>query len=181
VPKDALLSAVDLMVSVQHQNVVLFVGFCMEPPCLATECCEQGSMQDVLRVASSRAASPVAPLTWRRLLLMVADAASGMQHLHSLNIIHRDLRSSNLLVATDWSVKVADYYTYTLINQVAKQGGGTLQSTRQEWRAPEVMEGRPYAPASDVYSFGVVLWEVLTWKEPWSNVNPWAVRHHILV
>ena len=167
--------------AVDHPNVVRFVGFCVAPPCLATEYCPLGSMQDILSRATSRAASPVGALTWRRLVAMAADAAAGMAHLHARSppVLHRDLKSSNLLVGSDWTVKVSDYVTCPIVEAATRAQtvvpGTQGRASDKRWLAPEVMEGRTHSPTSDVYSFGIVLWEVLTWQLPWANVNPWGI------
>jgi serine/threonine protein kinase len=87
--------------------VVQFLGFCLSPPCVAAEFCSRGSVFDVLRGA---AADPdaAAELTWRRTLDMAIGGATGMLHLHtrSPQVVHRDLKSPNLLVTGEWTVKV---------------------------------------------------------------------------
>ncbi|RZC62253.1 hypothetical protein C5167_023988 [Papaver somniferum] len=80
-------------------------------------------------------------------VVLFMGVARGMNYLHRHNppIIHRDLKSSNLLVDKNWSVK---------------------------WMAPEVIRNEPADEKSDVYSFGVVLWELATLKIPWNDLNP---------
>ena len=96
-----------LMASMRHPNIVGFMGLCVDPPCIITEYCERGSLTDVLR-AGKRDAAAAAELTWPRRLGMALEAATGMHHLHSQSppIIHRDLKSPNLLVDAHWHVKV---------------------------------------------------------------------------
>ena len=79
---------------------MLFLGVCLQPPCVVTEYCQQGSLFDVLRKA--RKAPPYAErLTWPRRLLMLLDAAKGLLYLHSHTpaILHRDFKSPNLFSA----------------------------------------------------------------------------------
>ena len=115
-------------------------------------------------------AAVAAELTWQRRLAMVADAAAGMLHLHTRTppILHRDLKSPNLLVAGDWTVKVADMGLSKLMDEATRGSSGTTGgASNPRWLAPEVLSGESPTAASDVFSFGVVLWELLTWKLPW--------------
>ena len=109
---------------------------------------------------------------------MALDAARGMLYLRSLNpaILHRDLKSPNMLVTAEWRVKVADFGLSKISDLI---GGNTAMSTVQNnnprWLAPEVLRGggatagRP----SDVFSFGIVMWELLTWEIPWGSLRDW--------
>ncbi|MED6121337.1 copper transport protein ctr1 [Stylosanthes scabra] len=94
-----------------------------------------------------------------------------MNYLHHRNppIVHRDLKSSNLLVDKNWTVKVGDFGLSRLKDATlltSKSGRGTPQ-----WMAPEVLRNEPSNEKSDVYSFGVILWELMTQSIPWENLN----------
>lgn len=98
-----------------------------------------------------------------------------MNYLHHCNppIIHRDLKSSNLLVDKNWTVKVGDFGLSRLKHATyltTKTGKGTPQ-----WMAPEVLRNELSDEKSDIYSFGVVLWEIATEKIPWDNLNSMQV------
>ncbi|KAL0912262.1 hypothetical protein M5K25_018224 [Dendrobium thyrsiflorum] len=98
--------------------------------------------------------------------------AKGVNYLHCLNpsIVHWDLKSPNLLVDKNWSVKVCDFglsrlKEHTFIS--SKSAAGT-----PEWMAPEFLRGEPTNEKSDVFSFGVILWELLTMQQPWKELSP---------
>ncbi len=176
----ALAAEAGLMASLRHPHIVQFMGICTLPPAVVTEYCARGSLADVLR--AGRAARPGAAeaLTWRRRLGMALDAATGMLHLHARSppILHRDLKSPNLLVDDHWRVKVADFNMSRLVEESAGgAGGSSLAAMNPRWLAPEVLGGEGATAASDVYSFGIVLWELLTWELPWARDNPWAIVH----
>ncbi|MFS7923942.1 putative protein kinase TKL-CTR1-DRK-2 family [Helianthus anomalus] len=161
---------IDIMKRLRHPNVLLFMGSICSQDKLAivTELLPRGSLFNVLHNCGHS-------LDIRRRLKMAADVARGMNYLHHRNppIVHRDLKSSNLLVDKNWSVKVGDFGLSKLKHATfltARSGGGTPQ-----WMAPEVLRNEPSNEKSDVFSFGIILWELVTQRVPWSNMNPLQV------
>lgn len=163
-----------MMAALRHPNVVGFLGICLSPPCMVTEFCARGSMTDVLRGGKSSPAK-AAMLDWARRLNMALDAAKGMLYLHAHTppIIHRDLKSPNLLVDKHWRVKVSDFNLSKLMDEGSVMS--SMAATNPRWLAPEILTGNNATFASDVYSFAIVLWELLTWELPWGPTNPWQV------
>ena len=164
-----------LMAALRHPNIVGFLGVCTSPPCVITEYCARGSLTDVLRGARQSPAK-AAQLDWARRLNMSLDAAKGMLYLHAHDpaILHRDLKSPNLLVDKHWKVKVSDFNLSKLMDPDEVQMS-SLAATNPRWLAPEILAGGSATFASDVYAFGIVLWEMLTWQLPWAGANPWQV------
>ncbi|CAL9219880.1 unnamed protein product [Arabidopsis halleri] len=161
---------VSLMKRLRHPNVLLFMGAVTSPQhlCIVSEFVPRGSLFRLLQRSMSK-------LDWRRRINMALDIARGMNYLHccSSPIIHRDLKSSNLLVDRNWTVKVADFGLSRIKHQTyltSKSGKGTPQ-----WMAPEVLRNESADEKSDIYSFGVVLWELATEKIPWENLNSMQV------
>ncbi|XP_068660974.1 uncharacterized protein [Aristolochia californica] len=161
---------VSLMKRLRHPNVLLFMGAVTSPQrlCIVTEFLPRGSLFRLLQRNTTR-------LDWRRRVHMALDVARGMNYLHHCNppIIHRDLKSSNLLVDKNWTVKVGDFGLSRLKRETyltTKTGKGTPQ-----WMAPEVLRNEPSDEKSDIYSFGVILWELVTETIPWENLNSMQV------
>ena len=163
-----------MMAALRHPNVVGFLGVCMGPPCIVTEYCSRGSLTDVLRGGKSSPAK-AALLDWTRRLNMALDAAKGMLylHAHAPPIIHRDLKSPNLLVDKHWRVKVSDFNLSKLMEEGSVMS--SMAATNPRWLAPEILTGNNATFASDVYSFAIVMWELLVWDLPWGPTNPWQV------
>ncbi|XP_073111935.1 uncharacterized protein [Elaeis guineensis] len=157
---------ISIMKRLRHPNVLLFMGAAYSPERLAivTEFLPRGSLFRILH-KNNQALDP------KRRLKMAFDVARGMNYLHRRNppIIHRDLKSSNLLVDKNWTVKVGDFGLSCLKSSstlTAKSTQGTPQ-----WMAPEVLRGECSNEMSDVFSFGVILWELMTESVPWSHLN----------
>ncbi|XP_027066037.1 serine/threonine-protein kinase CTR1 [Coffea arabica] len=163
------LREVQIMKRLRHPNIVLFMGAVTKPPNLSivTEYLSRGSLYRLLHKPGAREM-----LDERRRLCMAYDVAKGMNYLHKRNppIVHRDLKSPNLLVDKKYTVKVCDFGLSRLKANTflsSKSAAGT-----PEWMAPEVLRDEPSNEKSDVYSFGVILWELATIQQPWCNLNP---------
>ncbi|XP_061368711.1 serine/threonine-protein kinase CTR1-like isoform X1 [Gastrolobium bilobum] len=163
------LREVAIMKRLRHPNIVLLMGAVTQPPNLSivTEYLSRGSLYRLLHKPGAKE-----QLDERRRLGMAYDVAKGMNYLHKRNppIVHRDLKSPNLLVDKKFTVKVCDFGLSRLKANTflsSKSAAGT-----PEWMAPEVLRDEPSNEKSDVYSFGVILWELSTLQQPWGNLNP---------
>ncbi|KAK8307237.1 hypothetical protein V6Z12_D03G180900 [Gossypium hirsutum] len=157
---------IDIMRKLRHPNVLLFMGavYSQERLAIVTEFLPRGSLFKALHKNNQA-------LDVKRRMRMALDVARGMNYLHHRNppIVHRDLKSSNLLVDRNWNVKVGDFGLSRWKNGTfltTKSGRGTPQ-----WMAPEVLRNEPSNEKSDVFSFGVILWELMTVSIPWNNLN----------
>lgn len=162
------LREVAIMKRVRHPNVVLFMGAVTKRPHLSivTEYLPRGSLFRLIhKPASGEILDP------RRRLRMALDVAKGINYLHCLKppIVHWDLKTPNLLVDRNWTVKVCDF-------GLSRFKANTFLSSKSvagtpEWMAPEFLRGEPSNEKSDVYSFGVILWELVTLQQPWNGLS----------
>lgn len=153
--------------NLRHPNIIAFLGGCVVPPniCFVMEYMPRHSLHNVLH------AQPRTKLEWRLVVKMALDAARGMNYLHSSHpsIVHRDLKSHNLLVDVNYTVKVTDFGSARIKEHFAY----TLSCIgTPQWMAPEVIRGEHYSEKCDVYSFGIVLWELFTQEDPYANMHP---------
>eukprot|EP01038_Epipyxis_sp_PR26KG_P004553 gene4553-6425_t len=156
-----------VMSKVKHTNIVSFLGACMTPPnlCFIMELCEcslfQLLHQDRMKYSNHEA------------LQMAIDVGSAMEYLHSLSpaIIHRDLKSLNILRAFNGRLKLCDFGLVKVRNATA----GT-----PAYMAPELIENNPYNKSVDVYAFGVLLWEILANEVPFYNVSISDIRQRVV-
>ncbi|CAL9759552.1 unnamed protein product [Musa acuminata subsp. burmannicoides] len=167
---DEFRSEVRIMRRLRHPNVVLFMGAVTRPPNLSivSEFLPRGSLYRILH-------RPNCQIDEKRRIKMALDVARGMNCLHTSvpTIVHRDLKSPNLLVDKNWTVKVCDFGLSRLKHSTFLSSKSTAGTP--EWMAPEVLRNENSNEKCDVYSFGVILWELATLRMPWSGMNPMQV------
>ncbi|KAF3789970.1 PTI1-like tyrosine-protein kinase 3 [Nymphaea thermarum] len=172
------LTQVSAVSRLKHENVVELLGYCVEGNLrvLAYEFATMGSLHDILHGRKGvQGAQPGPTLDWMQRVKIAVDAARGLEYLHEKvqpSIIHRDIRSSNVLLFEDFKAKIADF---NLLNQ-APDMAARLHSTRVlgtfGYHAPEYAMTGQLTQKSDVYSFGVVLLELLTGRKPVDHTMP---------
>eukprot|EP01099_Mayorella_cantabrigiensis_P007206 TRINITY_DN627_c1_g1_i1.p1 TRINITY_DN627_c1_g1~~TRINITY_DN627_c1_g1_i1.p1 ORF type:complete len:443 (-),score=63.24 TRINITY_DN627_c1_g1_i1:404-1732(-) len=165
-----------MLCRLQHPNIVQLLGFCTSPThqCLVTEYLQGGSLSENIVGMKTKGDRIEIPL----FLKIASDISKGMLCLHTERIIHRDLKSANILVSSlsidvAVCVKVADFGISTA--HVNDREHTRYQGTFS-YMAPEVFSGS-YTPKVDVYSFGMILWEMLTLEKPWSEIkHPYQIE-----
>ncbi|KAG6422857.1 hypothetical protein SASPL_113239 [Salvia splendens] len=172
------LTQVSMVSRLKHDNIVELLGYCVDGNLrvLAYEFATMGSLHDILHGRKGvQGAQPGPTLDWIHRVRIAVDAARGLEHLHEKlqpSIIHRDIRSSNVLLFEDYKAKIADF---NLSNQ-APDMAARLHSTRVlgtfGYHAPEYAMTGQLTQKSDVYSFGVVLLELLTGRKPVDHTMP---------
>ena len=91
-----------------------------------------------------------------RMLYIVEDLVLGLNYLHSRKVLHCDLKSSNVLIDSNWNVKLCDF-GLSRIRKFDKRAQVGRVGT-PHWMAPEILRGGEYEEYSDIYSFGMILW-----------------------
>ncbi|XP_076959447.1 serine/threonine/tyrosine-protein kinase HT1-like [Bidens hawaiensis] len=158
-------SEVALLSRLYHPNIVQFIAACKKPPvyCIITEYMSQGTLRMYLNKKEPYS------LSTETVLRLALDISRGMEYLHSQGVVHRDLKSNNLLLNDEMRVKVADFGTSCLETQT-QESKGNMGTYR--WMAPEMVKEKPYTRKVDVYSFGIVLWELTTSLLPFQGMTP---------
>jgi len=165
---------VALLTVTQHPTTVRFYGACSkgDKPFLCVDYFKRGSLEKVL----SRSTNSKYPIDDSLIVNMAMNAANGLSFLHSKHIIHRDVKTQNFLVNDVFAVKVIDFGVSRIIDNEQKM---TLIGT-PIWMAPEVLARSKYTEKADVYSFGLVLWAMVSGKQPFDDVNPFALANAVV-
>ncbi|KAK0158310.1 hypothetical protein PV328_009329 [Microctonus aethiopoides] len=165
----------------EHENIVQLEGVCLKEPnmCLVMEYARGGSLN---RVLSGRKIRPDVLVDW------AIQIARGMDYLHNkapISLIHRDLKSSNVLLSEpieneDLQCKTLKITDFGLAREVYKTTRMSAAGT-YAWMAPEVIKQSTFSKASDVWSYGVLLWELLTGETPYKGIDALAVAYGVAV
>ncbi|XP_029157499.1 mitogen-activated protein kinase kinase kinase 11-like isoform X2 [Nylanderia fulva] len=165
----------------KHENIVQLEGVCLKMPnmCLVMEYARGGSLN---RVLNGRKIRPNVLVDW------AIQIARGMDYLHNkapISLIHRDLKSSNVLLSEpiendDFQYKTLKITDFGLAREVYKTTRMSAAGT-YAWMAPEVIKQSTFSKASDVWSYGVLLWELLTGETPYKGIDALAVAYGVAV
>uniref|UniRef100_A0A672SA71 Mitogen-activated protein kinase kinase kinase 20 n=1 Tax=Sinocyclocheilus grahami TaxID=75366 RepID=A0A672SA71_SINGR len=156
----------DILSVLSHRNIIQFYGAVLEAPNygIVTEYASCGSLFDYLSSAESEDISMKQIMTW------AMDIAKGMHYLHAeapFTVIHRDLKSRNVVLTADAVPKICDFGASKFHSHTTHMSlVGTFP-----WMAPEVIQSLPVSETCDTYSYGVVLWEMLTREVPFKGLE----------
>ncbi|XP_011028450.1 PREDICTED: probable leucine-rich repeat receptor-like protein kinase At5g49770 isoform X1 [Populus euphratica] len=158
-------SEIEVLSRVHHKNVVNLVGFCFErgEQMLIYEFVRNGSLMDSLSGLSG------IWLDWRRRLKVALGAARGLAYLHELvnpRIIHRDVKSANILLDESLNAKVADFGLSKPMDNSELILATTQVKGTMGYIDPEYQKTLLLTEKSDVYGFGVVLLELVSGRKP---------------
>jgi serine/threonine protein kinase len=153
-----------VMSQVKHSNIVTFLGASMVPPnlCFVMELCDN-SLYNILHENREQFSD-------HDIIQMAVDIGSAMEYLHSLKpaIIHRDLKSHNVLRSSDdGRLKICDFGLVKCKNTLA----GT-----PAYMAPELLENKPFNKSVDVYAFGILLNELFALEIPFFGLDINSIR-----
>ncbi|GFR62660.1 mitogen-activated protein kinase kinase kinase 9 [Elysia marginata] len=164
-----------------HSNIAALRGVCLKPPnlCLVMEYAAGGSLN---RVLNGKRIPPEILVNW------ALQIAHGMHYLHELaplTLVHRDLKSSNILLKESIdngdlgqkNLKITDFGLAREVEQTTRMSAAGTYA----WMAPEVIKLSRFSKKSDVWSYGVVLWELLTGETPYKGIDALGVAYGVAV
>ncbi|XP_076846374.1 mitogen-activated protein kinase kinase kinase 10 [Brachyhypopomus gauderio] len=163
----------------RHPNIICLRGVCLKEPnlCLVMEYARGGALN---RALAGKKVPPRVLVNW------AVQIATGMDYLHNqtfVPVIHRDLKSSNILILEPVeredlggrTLKITDFGLAREWHRTTKMSAAGTYA----WMAPEVIKLSLFSKSSDVWSFGVLLWELLTGEVPYREIDALAVAYGV--
>lgn len=164
---------VTILATAQHPALLYFIGATDTAPfCILTEWMPGGTLYQELNNFHR--------LTQTQLTKCAIDIARGMAFLHSMQIIHRDLKSLNILIDEKGNAKISDFG----FSRFKTNDDDTMTKNigTPHWMAPELLGGSStYDEKIDVYAYGILLWEILAKKLPYENIDQSTIIAEVLV
>jgi hypothetical protein len=169
-----------IMARFRSDYIVTLKGVCLTPYAIVMEYMRGGSLFDLLHRD--------APLPWTIRHRLATDIAKGLFFLHQHNpvVIHRDLKTHNVLLTHEFRAKLSDFGLSKVRVESTRSHTHTPSTAKSvgtiPWMAPESLDIEPiYSEKSDMYAYGMVLWEIATRKMPYENVaNPNIIINAVL-
>jgi len=161
-------------------NVVFFYGASFQPKlCMVMEFCSRGNLHSVLKDSA-------VDISWERAITVCKETCAGLQALHAVQILHRDLKSPNLLLTDQWHIKLCDF---GLSRFNTKENMETMKQMRGTFAYcdPEVYNGGIFTAASDLYSLSVIFWEIVNrvikkkYDQPYSEYKHLTFDFQIII
>lgn len=152
-----------------HPHVLGLVGFSEEEGALITAYAKNGSVEKTVIERKMFTAYEDTP----KVTQIAKDVASGLMHLHSNNVIHRDIAARNIFLDGEFRAKLGDMGLARTLDDDRTYHSVNVQRPRPlRWEAPETLVDNPdYTKASDVYMFGIFLWELFSREVPYLGVS----------
>lgn len=160
------LKEAEITLRLNHPNIIKCYGYCTSPHQrkdrvyfnLALQYIPGPALYDYIK-------DPIFKMDWKQRYEILQQVINALAYIHDSGVIHRDIKSGNILVAKGGKIYICDFGLAILSNQINIECSGT-----PEYMAPEAWRLQLNTPKMDIYSFGILMWEIAHWKLPWNDL-----------
>lgn len=166
---DNISKEVSMLSKLQHPSIQKTYGYSIldfkndQKPVIITELSSSGeTLEDILNL--ERNGEIINGWNNTKILIVIFGIASSMLYLHSYNILHRNLRPTNIFIDKNFHPKISDfgYYIQNYVDKTMTHHATIGVKRNPEYTAPEILNGQDFIKPSDVYSFAMIVYELIT-------------------
>lgn len=155
----AIMGTTDLNIQTENGQIGMPRNVC----CVVVEYLPGGALKNFLIKNRRR------KLAFKVVIQLALDLARGLSYLHSKKIVHRDVKTENMLLDKNRTLKIADFGVARV--EASNPNDMTGETGTLGYMAPEVLNGNPYNRKCDVYSFGICMWEIYCCDMPYPDLS----------